>query len=47
LFVSIVFIFRRLTAAEQSKDERDTGSNVPAAAAAGRGSVSVVVGRHS
>jgi len=39
--------FVRLTAAEQSKDGRDTGSNVPAAAAAGRGSVSVVIGRLS
>jgi len=33
------------TAAEQSKDERDVGSNVPAAAAAGRDSFSVVAGR--
>ena len=35
---------RRLTAAEQSKDEPDVGSSVPAAAA-GRDSVSVVAGR--
>jgi len=35
------------TVAEQSKDERDIGNSVPAAAAAGRDSVSVITGRHS